>query len=74
MKEMNEWISVKDRLPEFTGEFGGFALVSDCVIALSESRGEIVADYSTHGWGDMDGDIPTDITHWKPIKNNKVNK
>jgi len=71
---MSDWISVKDRLPEFTHDFGGFALVSDAVVALSESQGEIFADYSTHGWGDTDGNIPTDITHWFPIPKRPENK
>jgi len=62
-----KWISVKDRLPEFTGDFGGFALVSDDVVAYSKSRGALFADYSTHGWGDENGDAPEDITHWMPL-------
>lgn len=64
---MSEWIKCSERLPEFTGVFGGFAMVSDDVIAISESKGEVYADYSTMGWCDADGDILTDVTEWKPI-------
>lgn len=64
---MSEWIKCSERLPEFTGDFGGFALVSDDVIAFSESKGEVSADYSTRGWCDSDGDILEDVTRWKPI-------
>lgn len=64
---MSEWISVNYKLPEFTGEFGGFALVSDDVKALSESRGEVFADFSTEGWTDEDGNTLNDVTHWMPL-------
>lgn len=64
---MSEWISVKDRLPEFTGVFGDFAMVSDDVVAISKSKGYVFADYSTMGWGDSDGDVLLDVTHWMPL-------
>jgi len=62
-----KWISVKDRLPEFTGAFGEFAFVSDDVVAYSKSKGAFFADYSTFGWGSEDGGIPDDVTHWMPL-------
>jgi hypothetical protein len=62
-----EWISVKDRLPEFTGDFGGFALVSDDVVAYSKSRRAFFADYSTQGWCDENGETPDGVTHWMPL-------
>jgi hypothetical protein len=64
--KMSEWVSVDDRLPEFTGDFGGFALVSDDVIALLEDGTEVCADYSTEGWCSDDGDDSIKPTHWKP--------
>lgn len=65
---MNEWISVNDSLPVFTGEFGGFALVSDDVMVMSDSMGEVCADHSTFGWCSEDGDILNDVTHWKHLE------
>lgn len=64
---MSEWISVKDGLPEYTHDFGSFALVSDCVKAISISKGDVIADWSTQGWCDTDGDCLEDITHWQPL-------
>lgn len=61
---MDNWISVNESMPELKYEFGGFALVSDNVKAISKSKGEVVADWSTMGWCDTDGDDLDDITHW----------
>lgn len=60
------WIDVNEKLPEYTNNFGGFALVSDCVKAISKSKGEVIADWSTQGWCDTDGDVLDDISHWMP--------
>ena len=61
---MVDWICVEDELPELIYDFGGFALVSDDVKAISKSKGEVLADWSTQGWCDSDGGCLDDITHW----------
>ena len=64
---VTEWISVEDALPEFTGDFGGFALVSDDVKVIDLVFGEKFADYSTHGWCDDDGCDLNHVTHWRHL-------
>lgn len=62
---MSEWIDIKDKLPELNGEFFG-SLVSDDVIAFSETKGEVNADFSSEGWCDEDGDMLSDVKKWRP--------
>ena len=64
---MSEWISVEDALPEFTGYFGVFALVSDDVKVIDRVFGEKFAYYSTHGWCYDYGCALNDITHWRHL-------
>lgn len=55
---MNEWISVKDQLPEDTGRYLAF-----CGHAQwGERRYKLASFLKEAGWIDA-----SDITHWQPL-------
>lgn len=52
-----EWISIKDRLPE-----------TDDYVLTAWSGIHIIAEYSAERWRDEGGNITTDeVTHWMPL-------
>lgn len=61
---MTEWISVEDRLPEYTTQVRGSRFV--IVIANCNGGGVGEAMYEEGVWT-MLGGIPAPITHWMPL-------
>ena len=62
--KMNNWISVKDKLPNDH---------TPVIVAIKDTHGDNPVMYSDFGWclnGDywiVDNDVRYDITHWMPL-------
>ncbi len=78
MIEDNNWVSVKDRLPEFTEDSYWYndqnirevRCKNDhaTVLAYDPKLGIIIAEYSKHGWREIASRLSNScvtITHWK---------
>lgn len=60
---VNEWVSVKDRLPEYFGTF---------VVALKDMNGYCSTnaayyDYSQQRWRGLPIGAEDEVTHWMPL-------
>ena len=64
---MNEWISVKDRLPEKTGSLIVFCDgISDCGYYFHDTK-----DFDADGMADGGNEI---VTHWMPLPEPPINE
>lgn len=76
---MNEWISVKDRLPEESGTYLVNVHqeteddVGDCVLLAWYQRNDLLFVPNSVGWlllnefYDLSNTLRDDITHWMPL-------